>query len=392
MKLKLKSYNKPIMSTTRLKTRSIRWRELSLALVMAFALVAGSGGTPAGATTEAELRAETERIEKEIADNKKILADLEEQADSLAGRIAQLDTEIATASKQIELLDLKIQKLKLDIKTTEAELTRQTDILKESVRQLYKRGNVTTIELLASSDSYAEFIAQQEYLSRLRSAIAESADEVRQLKQQLEDSLKQQTALKEKQAAQKKVLEQKRQEQTKLLEETRGQESLYQNVLADLEQQRKEAEKALQDSLAAQNFVSLGHVAAGDYIGKVGTSGFSTGPHLHFAILVGNNFVDPVAGDGVLAYGMQWPLPNSTWSNITQWFGCVAPAGWYLQSCNNGLNSVHTGLDISGWYGDPIVAARSGEIIFRGWLNGYGNTVIVDHGGGLYSYYPHMLE
>src|SRR5690606_15170200 len=84
-----------------------------------------------------------------------------------------------------------------------------------------------------------------------------------------------------------------------------------------------------------------------------------------------------------------WPLPGLGWGNVSQEFGCVAPAGWYA-SCG-GNKSFHTGLDIAGWYGDPVVAAADGDIIFRGCRSGLGYVVIIDHGGGLQTYYPHMM-
>jgi murein DD-endopeptidase MepM/ murein hydrolase activator NlpD len=51
---------------------------------------------------------------------------------------------------------------------------------------------------------------------------------------------------------------------------------------------------------------------------------------------------------------------------------------------------MHTGIDIGVGYGTPIVASASGNVIFAGWMGGYGNFVIVDHGGGLSTAYAHQ--
>jgi murein DD-endopeptidase MepM/ murein hydrolase activator NlpD len=51
---------------------------------------------------------------------------------------------------------------------------------------------------------------------------------------------------------------------------------------------------------------------------------------------------------------------------------------------------LHAGIDIGVGYGTPIHASASGTVIFAGWMGGYGNFVIVDHGGGLSTAYAHQ--
>jgi murein DD-endopeptidase MepM/ murein hydrolase activator NlpD len=50
----------------------------------------------------------------------------------------------------------------------------------------------------------------------------------------------------------------------------------------------------------------------------------------------------------------------------------------------------HSGQDIEAALGDPIVAGASGKVTFVGWQNGYGQLVVIDHGGGLTSRYGHL--
>ncbi len=54
------------------------------------------------------------------------------------------------------------------------------------------------------------------------------------------------------------------------------------------------------------------------------------------------------------------------------------------------INRLHAGVDIGGACGQAIVAAADGEIIFSGWRGGYGNAIVIDHGGGVSSLYAHM--
>ncbi|HEX5886176.1 MAG TPA: M23 family metallopeptidase [Pyrinomonadaceae bacterium] len=50
----------------------------------------------------------------------------------------------------------------------------------------------------------------------------------------------------------------------------------------------------------------------------------------------------------------------------------------------------HSGQDIEAPWGAPVVAGASGTVSFVGWQNGYGQLVIVDHGGGLTTRYGHL--
>ncbi|PYP84959.1 MAG: hypothetical protein DMF61_18035 [Blastocatellia bacterium AA13] len=50
----------------------------------------------------------------------------------------------------------------------------------------------------------------------------------------------------------------------------------------------------------------------------------------------------------------------------------------------------HSGLDIKAKWGDPVGASREGTIKFVGWYHGYGNMIIVEHGGGVATHYAHL--
>lgn len=71
--------------------------------------------------------------------------------------------------------------------------------------------------------------------------------------------------------------------------------------------------------------------------------------------------------------GLAWPA-NGT---ITSGFGYR----W---------GALHAGLDIANNVGTPIRAAKSGTIILAGWNGGYGNCIVIDHGGGFSTLYGHM--
>lgn len=50
----------------------------------------------------------------------------------------------------------------------------------------------------------------------------------------------------------------------------------------------------------------------------------------------------------------------------------------------------HSGVDIDVPYGDPIHAAAPGTVVDAGWLGGYGNAVVIEHGNGIATLYAHM--
>ncbi len=52
--------------------------------------------------------------------------------------------------------------------------------------------------------------------------------------------------------------------------------------------------------------------------------------------------------------------------------------------------ALHTGIDISASTGTPVRATADGVVVFSEWSSGYGRLVVVDHGGGLQTYYAHL--
>lgn len=81
-----------------------------------------------------------------------------------------------------------------------------------------------------------------------------------------------------------------------------------------------------------------------------------------------------IVGDGpASAAGLIWPVQGRTTSEYGQRWG-----------------RMHYGLDIAAPTGTRIVAAKAGVVTFVGQQGGYGNIVVVDHGGGFSTVYPHQ--
>ena len=53
---------------------------------------------------------------------------------------------------------------------------------------------------------------------------------------------------------------------------------------------------------------------------------------------------------------------------------------------------MHSGIDIAAPAGTPLRAASGGTVIFAGWMDGYGNLVVIQHAGGLSTAYAHQSQ
>lgn len=376
-------------------TKKVNKRHLSLLLAgIATAVVAIIASFPISSTVQAEtideLQEKSQTLQAEIDANNEVIADLSTKAESLQVKVDELNAEIAVANKEIELTEVKLAQLRQRLKEAEAELVRQKELLKTTLQAIYERSGVSTFELLMASDSFTTFVNEQEYLGQLQTAVKQSTEEVIRLKQQIEEEKRTQEELLQRQKQQRAVVDAKRAEEQAILEATQGEESRYRQVVAQQLAELEEAEEQLAALLAAGNYVSFGPVSRGQVIGSVGSTGFSTGPHIHFQVYRNGSTINPSLGGTSLVNGYGWPLLNGV-GYISQSYGCVAPPWFYSVKCNGGANSFHSGLDIAANAYTPVVAAESGEVIFKGCRAGLGYVVVVQHSGGWQTWYPHMI-
>jgi murein DD-endopeptidase MepM/ murein hydrolase activator NlpD len=86
----------------------------------------------------------------------------------------------------------------------------------------------------------------------------------------------------------------------------------------------------------------------------------------------------------------EWPEPQCGFGCISQGFGCNSY--WFEQyepSCPY-PHRIHTGIDIAGPYGTPIIAADTGVVYFYPGSYGYGNYIVMIHGNGYSTLYGHL--
>ena len=67
----------------------------------------------------------------------------------------------------------------------------------------------------------------------------------------------------------------------------------------------------------------------------------------------------------------------------------TSPFGWRRDPFS-GATTYHRGVDLRAAYGEPIGAADAGTVVFAGEQRGYGQTVVVEHAGGVRTRYAHL--
>lgn len=362
--------------------------KLLMVIVVVGLLFAGVGNK-LNAQSISELREQNNQLEDDIENNQEEADHLHEEGDSLEKAIGSLDKEISNTEQQIGATAGKIDQLDQEMQQKQKELDKAKNLLRLNMSALYKRGDASTVELIVGSDSFSEFMDEQEYLERIKVGIQDAANEVIKIKAELKEKRSEQKELLAKQESAKASLDDTRAQRADLLTQTRGQEAEYREVVKELEEKREQVEEALTEKILSQQLASQGTVsggtggAGGTVIGRVGMTGFTFGPHLHFEMRNKNfNPVDPYS-----LGNFNWPVPSSNY--ISQGFGCVA-ASYYYTKCGGG-GSLHAGLDIAAPVGSAVVAAKPGNIIHKGDDgDGYGNKVIIKHNDGTYSLYAHL--
>lgn len=115
----------------------------------------------------------------------------EKQAD-LLNEAASFEDKIKGLRKQISLLEDQIKKdqarsdeLKAKIAAAEKELDRQKDLLGQNIKAMYLEGDISTLEMLASSKDLSEFVDKEQYRNSVKDKIKKTLDEINALKLKL---------------------------------------------------------------------------------------------------------------------------------------------------------------------------------------------------------------
>ena len=295
------------------------------------------------------------------------LADLQRQAEeqqaktneasakveSVSERLRQIQEELRVATAeykevkgQLDSVEDKISDNTELLQKTEADLKVKNKKLQQRVRDIYINGQISYVDVLFGAKDFADLMTRMDVLKRIIKHDYDLIMKVREEKATVENT----RAQLEKDKAEAEVLVADAQaKKAKVEDKESEQQVLLDQAIYDRDTSERMYEEIMAASQEVANMIRRSHMSS---------AGYSGAP----------------AGAG----GMIWPISGP----ITSEFG------WRTHPIF-GTARFHSGLDIGGDYGMPIYAAASGTVIYAGWISGYGNAVIIDHGGGVTPLYGH---
>ncbi len=160
--------------------------------------------------------------------------DLTSQRVTLEGEVANYNNQIAAIEAQIAQTDIQLTNLNVKIAKANAELIEQKDLLKEYLRTMYVDGQVSTVELIAKSKSFSEFIDQSEYMGTIQQDVQETANLISDLKDNLVQEELKATALQEQQKTMQTALIQQKAQKDAYLAQVTTEEEAAKKKLSDM--------------------------------------------------------------------------------------------------------------------------------------------------------------
>lgn len=172
-----------MLATHNLLPKTFRQRMAFFAMALVFA---GAGvGIPMARADQ--YQAQIDALRQQNAETRDSLAQLGTQAESYQDQINKLQAQINSLQDQIKVNQDKSADLQRQIVEAENELARQKKILGQSIKQMYLEGQISTIEMLASSKDLSEFVDKQQYRDSVQNKIKSTLDKITALKLQLKD-------------------------------------------------------------------------------------------------------------------------------------------------------------------------------------------------------------
>lgn len=304
------------------------------------------------AETIEEKRAQLDEIQQQMGEKD---AQLEEKKKEIGNAMEQLiltQEELAEAKRKLAAIEARQQALEIKIRQNEAALAakqkeydKSRAVYKKRLRDIYENGQVNYLDVLLGAADFRDFSSRMYLLQRV---VRRDFNLIDRLETQREELLAKKAELDDIKSQLSAAHEEGQKEQQIVAQKTVERQKLYEQALAEKAQLDAEYEELQRNS---QEITAM--------IQRMEQEG---------------RMMPQAGGTGQLA----WPVNGEI----------TSPFGWRVHPIW-GTQIFHAGLDIGADYGDPVHAADSGTVVYAGWMGGYGNAVMIDHGGGMVTLYGH---
>ena len=300
------------------------------------------------ASSISELNEQKEQAENERQQVTQQRESAEDELDNINAQIASIESELFTLQTQLNELNSSISQKEQEITEKQAELDHKEELLKTRMVAMYKGGGTTYLDVLLGSSNYIEMYTKYNAIQTIAEKDTELINEVSQQKTDIENEKQ------ELESSKAEVENIKKQTDAKNAELKAAKVS-KQNTVSQLSAEEQELQKKIDEFEAAIDRAQQEIANATN-----GTSGY----------------------EGSFSGGMfEWPISYS-YNRITSIFGNrTAPTA--------GASTNHGAIDIGVSY-VPVYAPANGKVIMAQWVSGYGNYIMIDHGGGYYTAFGHL--
>ena len=318
----------------------------------------------------ARLRAELERVEgrgDRLATRVRSLdrdrAQAEAQLDRADSELAVLDGRIAEASRRLTHAQKRLMVVTDELLRRQAELVARTNLYAERAVATYKAGPAAYLTPILSSQTFGQLLDRYAYYESALDTDAELIAQIEVLRDETE--------------TRREIVEREKSEiaRTKLrLEQDRQRAAAVRLV-------RARALSTVQQALGQKRELLAGARSKEAALRAIDEQLERESGRIQALLAAAASSGSPAAGAEVVARGgrLLWPANGP----LTSGFG-------YRTHPIFGDGRMHTGIDIGASYGSPVIASDSGQVVYVGTMSGYGNVVVIDHGGGLATTYNHL--
>ena len=303
------------------------------------------------------------------------------RAASLRRQLAETDAGIARAHAALDGIEAQIRHTqrnlawnRIQLDAAQRTLARHNDALRRRLIDAYERGDLGYIDVVFSATSFNEFVERWEDIRYLIAANERTVRERRAAQTAVASARagleRQEFALEDdrRQAVQTTFqLAALARQRAQLVQTADAQRRNVANQVAQLEDLTAAQEAALESLIRERQREEAARRAALDEQRR------------RAAQLAGQEA--PPASNSGSPGSFSWPASGPI----------TSPFGMRSDPLGHGFR-MHTGIDIGAPMGSTITAAASGRIIFAGWYGGYGNAVIIDHGGQTSTLYGHCSQ